>query len=197
MVVKVLSMILKNLKAKGTRIISTRCFFDKHFGVDYFASNFSKYFTDVSPVILASTWYEIDPLVRWIYDAAKKANTPFNRFVVHMSISSLETDLNGINKFLMKLLGTKRILEDNPQKVKSFMNFIELRTLVNKDGINKTEIIVPALLSEYILCFQEGFIRGILNICGNKFEEFNFVSAEVYIKDHVEFSRIIYEVKYR
>ena len=108
----------------------------------------------------------------------------------------LENDLNGVYKFFMKLGGVVRVLDFSPQLAKTYSNCLDLKNIENRDGYYRAEVVIPTKYSEFTVFGQEGSLDGILKVCSKKMTEFKILGNDITKIDGVEFSKIIYEIKY-
>ncbi len=187
-------MELSDFKTKGTFLVATQVFFEKHISSDYFNLNWNKYYPE--KVVLSSSWYSSEPIMRWLENAAKDKNTSFRDLVMDHTKHMLERDLNGVYKFIMKLTGVKRILDAQPQLAKSYHNWLVITNQVNNGDYYQAEIIVPKLFTEFTVCAAEGALKGVLSVCGQKMVNFRILSSETFFEKGMHFSKIIYGFNY-
>lgn len=187
-------MEVNEFKTKGTFLIATKIFFENYISNDYFNMNWNKYYPD--KVLLSSSWYSSEPIIRWLDDAAKDKNISFNVLVLEHTKFMLERDLNGVYKFIMKLSGIKRILDAQPQLAKSYHNWLEISNQVNNGDYYQAEIIVPKLFTEFTICAAEGALNGVLKVCGQNMMDFKIINLETFIDKNIHFSKIIYGFSY-
>jgi len=181
-------------KVKGTAIISTKKFFDAEFGEDYFVNNFPRYYPNSN--LLASSWYDMNPIVQWLNEAADSTNSSFRNLVLKNTTYVLENDLNGVYKFFIKLGGIKRVLDASPLLAKSYSNCLEIKIIENITGYYKSEIIIPDKFSDFAIHGQEGSLSSILKVCGKRMTDFKIISKDIFEKDQTVFSKIVLEMKY-
>lgn len=186
-----------DFKAKGSGFISMKKFFNEKLGAEYFDKNWKTYYPQHPAMILTSNWYPIEPLVQWIHAAARASGSDFHAFVVAMNMFILESDLNGVYKFLMKMGGAKRIFEQGPQFVKTYLNCVDMRILANEKGYLRFDIEAPRFVAEWQIPGQEGANRGILKVCGNEFESFKVVEANDFLKNGMAYRKVLFEMRYR
>ena len=187
-------MEISEFKTKGTFIIATQVFFEKQMSKDYFNLNWNKYYPD--KVVVSSSWYQSEPIMRWLEDAAKDKNSTFRDLVMEHTKHMLERDLNGVYKFIMKLAGVRKILDAQPQLAKSYHNWLVITNLVNNGEYYQAEIKVPNLFYDFTICAAEGALKGVLSVCGQKMIDFRIISSETFIENSIHFSKIIYGFNY-
>lgn len=183
-----------NFKLKGTYLTTTKKFLEKEFGKDYANQIFSKYYPGI--VVLSSSWYSASPLIQMLYDCAAGKNINFREFMIKSTTFTLETDLNGVYKFFMKLGGIKRIIDALPQLGNSYSNWIDLKVTGNIDKQVLLDIMIPSQYEEYFINGHEGALSGILNVCGKRLLAYTKLNRQIIMKDGNEFSKLNVEVRY-
>ncbi len=184
----------KDFKFKGTYLITTKKFLEKEFGNEFANNIVSKYYPQTA--ILASSWYITSPVIQMLYECASEKKLVFRDFMLKITAYTLESDLNGVYKFFMKLGGIKRIIEAMPQLGNSYTDWINLKVVQNSDNFVKLEVIIPMQFEEYFLHGHEGSMLGIFNVYGKKLNEYNETEKQVIQKDGKEFSKLIIEIRY-
>ncbi len=187
-------MELSDCKIKGSMLLGTKKYLGYQFGETYCNDKLKLYYDE--NIILSSSWYRADLLVKLFSESAKEKGIAYKEFTINFAKYLLENDLNGTYKFMMKLGGAKNILGGVSTLAKSYVNFAEHKTIINKDGYHNAEMIGHPELSEFILFCFEGGVRGILSVCGKTLTSFEPVSKEPVEKNSVLFSKYVCEVKY-
>jgi len=183
-----------NFKLKGTYLTNTKKFLEKEYGTEYATRTLLKYYP--GKVVLSSSWYPASPLIHLLYDCSAEKKINFREFMLRSTAFTLETDLNGVYKFFMKLGGIKRIIEAIPQLGNSYSNWIDLKVTENIDKQVLLDIEIPSQYEEYFINGHEGALSGIFNVCGKKLIAYNKLNRQIIMKDGIEFSILNIEVKY-
>lgn len=181
-------------KIKGTNLIVVRKYFEMEFGSEFATSKFSAYYPQTT--ILASSWYLAAPAIQLIYECATEKKINFRELMLKMTAFALETDLNGVYKFLMKLGGLNRILGSLPQLGNFYTDWVETKVIKNVDGCLILEYIIPKQFEEYIINAQEGAMIGIFNVFNRKMRGYIKRSIDTIIKSDIEYSRFQIVVEY-
>jgi len=187
-------MVTDDCKIKGTMLLGAKKYLGNQFGETYSNDKIKQYYNE--NMILSSSWYRADLLVKLFSESAKEKGVSNKEFIINFAKYLLESDLNGIYKFMMKLGGPKNILDGLSSLAKSYVNFAEHTAISNKDGYHNAEVIVASELSEFILFGFEGGVRGILSVCGKQISSFESERKESFFKNGILFSKYVCEVKY-
>lgn len=181
-------------KIKGTMLLGAKKYLENQFGAAYCNDKIKQYFNE--NMILSSSWYKAELLVKLFSESANEKGIAYKDLTINFANYLLESDLNGIYKFMLKLGGPKNILGGISSLAKSYVNFAEHKSITNMDGYHNAEVIVAPELSEFILFSFEGGVRGILSVCGKQISSFESTAKNSVSKNGILFSRYVCEVKY-
>ena len=181
---------------KGSGLLSTKKFFDHKFGFSYFRDNWHKYYPGISSQISVSSWYPLEPNIRWHFDSALLADDNAKNYLLGMSTYTVGNDLKGVYSFFIKLGGIKRIFGLMPLLTNAYMNCMKGKVLSNKENYLKMEIICPTFAKEWQIIGYEGGVTAIIEIFAYKKNQFNILHEEEFLIDNLEHSKIVFELLY-
>jgi len=185
-----------NSAIKGTAFINLKLFIDSKIGSENTTAFLAQQVGNWPFPLVPSSWYSLDIYMKAESELAIKTGISSKEAIIASALHSLETDLNGIYKFFMKLGGVERVLGAGGSMAKTYMNFVTQETIENKKGVFKAHAMLPEKYADWYLAKTEGAFEGILKVFGLKKIAFNFIDKRLYDENGVQYADVAYEIFY-
>ena len=158
---------------KGNAFNKIKLFIDKN-PVDgmYFSDFFKQTQADFPETLIPSSWYNVDIYYQIANLYSIRRKMPINELIPLLAEFALESDLNGLYKFIMKMGGPKRILNAALPMVKTYFDYITISVLTHSDGFLEFESILPNQYVELSIPADRGAVSGMLKACGAEMKSF-------------------------
>jgi len=179
---------------KGNAFNKIKLFIDKNpaDGMKY-SDFFKQSQADFPEMLIPSSWYNVDIYYQIINLYSIRRKIPLTDLIQQLAEYSLESDLNGIYKFIMKVGGPKRVLSSALPMVKTYFDYVNITVLNNSDGNLEFESVLPTEYVELSIPADRGAVSGMLKACGAMMKGFEVLSVISLNETH---SKIHYRVRY-
>jgi hypothetical protein len=125
--------------------------------------------TFFSQRFLASSTYDILPLLEASQLAAKVAGTPWREFVRGGARFQAERDLNGVYKVLLRVASVRLVVERIPRILGQYFNFGEVDgSFVGEKRYEARVRGVPRSVGVWLSAIGEGFVPVLMEAAGAK-----------------------------
>jgi hypothetical protein len=155
------------LRAKGNIYVGTHRYYSKAVpgGVSAVLSRLSnqKLIAFLGRPFVASSWYDVGPLVPFGEAAAQVAGVPHLEFLRSQARAQAMTDIHGVYKLLLKLASPEMVMSRLPRVATQYFDFVtaEVRELAPRHWESTGRGIPHVAASTYMATTEAFLVRGL------------------------------------
>ncbi len=165
------------IKFKGVVFIGLKAYVESRFEPVYWNELVEKSgFPTSKP--LASSWFEGKLYPQMLEFISNDINQSFKQTVIDVAKFSVEHDLNGIYRFLMKVSGLTSALTKLPRLSNSYCTASPMSVALNEKGSYQIRIQTVEEYYDFVSWCAEGAIKAIIGQFKNELTEFEPISKD-------------------